>query len=661
MVERSTCYIWLASAMLLLMVVPAYGITLSMESGGGSQKSFLTESHDLDASAYLLEQAVLTGGSIENAGHISGQGLNDQSKLIGSGEQTALGKISSSGIIESAASTYASCGSLSLVQSVNALGRSETEVSGMDSARSSFQKAGVLSGGLSSSQSISLQDESVISSQISSIAGALGYADGAAASSGDSVKATGGLNGIGTVQGQITASTSEIARISGNVEASSTQSSAYSAVKTRSGGVDDYSYLSSDDWLSSEIDARSGKDANLAQNLNALGDVQVYTSTEDEMFAGQYGAGDQELSGSTSVASGGFLKTEMNQIREVGSTASNLVPAPGSWIWSYYGGYISANPSLIQDASGKDFSFVRGGDNGLYALTGNNWYWLGGYITSDPTAVKDSQGKIHTLARGGDSSLWDNVLDTGTLNAQWTGLGGVITSSASAAIDPNSRGKLKIVARGLDNALVGRDLYTEDMSGDWYGFGGSVTSNPNIIFDQQNNFHVFVRDSSSAVMDLRGALDYNGNYQAIWHSLGGSVTSDIKPVLDPRYGNGIDIVARGSDGKVVTGVLNTLCECNHWYGSDAVVSAAGSGSSIYQGNPEPVIDNNRNLHVLYRGEDGALWDAVGTPAGSGYSFSSYSLGGYITSDVDALWDKNANKIKVAARGGDGSLWLNTMG
>lgn len=661
MVERGICYIWLVSAMLLLVVVPANGITLSMESGGGSQRSFLTESQDLDASANLLNQAVLAGGSIQSAGHISGQGSNDQARLIGNGEQTAFGTISSSGLIESAASTYASGGSLSLVQNVNALGRSETEVNGMDSTRSAFQKAGVLCGGLSSSQSISLQDESVVSSQMSSIAGALGYADAAAASSADSVKATGGLNGIGTVQGKITASTSDIPSISGNVQESSTLSNAYSAVKTMYDGKDGYSYLSSDDQLSSDINARSGSDANLAQNLIARGNVQVYTSTNDDLFTRQYDARDQDLSGSTSAASAGSLSAEMNQPGEVGSTTSNLVPTPGSWVWSYYGGYINANPSLIQDASGKDFCFVRGEDNGLWALTGNNWYGLGGYITSDPSAVKDSQGRIHTLVRGSDNSLWDNVLDSRTLSAQWIGLGGIISSSASAAIDPSSTGRLKIVVRGSDNSLWGRDLNTGDMSGGWYGLGGIIASNPNIIFDLQNNFHVFVRDSNNAVEDLKGTLDYNGNYQAAWHSLGGSITSDAKPVLDPRFQNGIDIVARGSDGKVVTNVLNTLCECNSWYGSNAAVSAAGSGSSVYQANPVPVMDNNRNLHVLYRGEDGGLWDAVGTPVASGYTFNSYSLGGYITSDPSALWDKNMNKIKAAARGGDGSLWVNTVG
>lgn len=582
--------------------MPAQCITLSIDS----EESFLTTRHDLDQSTALLDQASISGGSIESSSYLSGQGDNSQFMQMGNDEQTVLGTISTSGLVESASITCASSKSLSLSQNANTLGQSEIETSGKDSSNSASQKAGVLSGGLASAQSISLEDSSITSRQVSSIVGALAYTDAAASSPAETVKATGGLNGIGIVQGQLT---SDGASILGNIHANSLESNAYTAVKTTS----DYSYASSGDQLSSTIDTTT---------------VIIQQSTGD-------------------------IKTD-------DSIANKAIPIPGAWVWSNLGGYAASNPSVIQNNQGENFCFVKGGDNSLYAYTGNDWYGLGGYITSNLCAVKDDQGQIHVFARGGDGSLWDNVFNLDSLMYTWYGLGGYINSDPSAALAPFTNGNLKIAVRGGDNSLWVRDFSPCDLSGGWYPLGGYITSNPQIIFDSQRNLEIFAKDSNNALWCLKGTADDNGMYYGIWHPLGGSITSDAKPIIDPRYPNCIDTVARGSDGNIWGNILDTTTGINNWYGINIPISEPGT---IYQGNPDPIVDGDGDIHIFYRGNDGALWDAVGVykPSENRYNFNGQSLGGFITSDPSALWDKITKQIKIAARGGDGSLWASVIG
>jgi len=589
--------------LLLVIFWPAQCITVSMESANSDQSSFLTTSHDLDQSTTLLDQSIISSNSIKNAGYIFGQGLNSQAVQIGNDEQTAIGKISSSGIIESVAMACASGKSLSLSQSANALGESEIETSGRDISNLAFQKAGVLSGGLTSAQSISLGDNFITSSQVSSIAGSLGYTDTAASSPEETVKATGGLNGIGTVQGQIT---SDGASIQGSIQANSLKSNAYSAVKSTT----DYTYASSGDRLSSTIDSRA--DGAMQQST---GNVQTFTGIDQ-------------------------------------STTSELIPTPGSWVWSGYGGIITSNPCLFRDGWSRKHIFAKGADNSLWDNLEGNWFSLGGNIASDPYAILDPKGKIHILVAGSDGALMDNVFDTSSTdqsqwNSRWLNLGGYITSTPDAIVDRRQNFHLDIVVKGADGALCIRDLNTLDWSGDWTYLGGSITLNPHITGDTDSfpyNFIVYARGSDGT---LQAAVvpwsDNSGSYKCSWHNLGGQITSDPKPLFN-------HVLARGTDGSLWDHTGYYLNE----EGAFVNTKWAGLGGYII-GNPEPVIDSSL-IHTFVRGGDGSLWENIVDEYSFDPSSSNqwYCLGGYLTSDASAL---RGQYLEVVARGGDMGVWM----
>ena len=572
---------------LLFIIAPAHCISLNINSCG----SFLSADQTFDQSTRSITQSVISGNTIASSGYISGQGDNTQTITSGNSQQTALGSISSSGLIESAAAAKTSDNSVALAQSTNALGLSEMATSGLNSDDSAIQKAGVLSGDLSSSQSIFLGKSSITSSQGVSAEGALAYID---SSVGDT-KATGGLNGVGKLTGHLS---SQDDAIQGAIQG---ESNAYSALKT----PHEYSYTSGDQLS-----------ASLGQTLQSTNEVQTFASTSSE---------------------------------------SALIPVPGSWVWNGYGGYLTSNPSIAKNDQGDTFCYVRGGDNALYVLAGKDWYGLGGVITSDPYAVKDYQGIIHVFARGADGSLWDDRTNTASKTHSWLGLGGYITSDPSAVV--TIAGMMDIVARGGDGGLWINTLNPYDNTNAWYGLGGQIASNPQIIQDSQNNLNIFTRGGAGDLWVMRGILGSDNIYHGSWYSLGGQIRSDPKPMIDPNYPYIINVVAVGADGDLWGNVLNTNDMGNTWHDLNAPVSPA---SSVYQGNVEPLADASGNIHIFYRGTGGDLKDMMGTyyPQQKGYGFSDYSLGGYITSDPDAVLV--GSMIKVAARGGDGSLWINEV-
>jgi hypothetical protein len=452
---------------------------------------------------------------------------------------------------------------------------------------------------------------------------------------------------------------SDSASASGTIKAESQDSKAYSAVKSTSSDGDVYSYLSSNGLLTSIISGKANDHVSEDQSLNAQGNVLVYaSSTSEDSSSKSYAANGNAVSGRISASAGSPAVIDNNIKGDVQSTSSNLVPTPGSWAWKGYGGYINTDPFMITDAQGRSHILAAGGDNGLWDNIDGNWYSLGGVITSDPYAVKDQQSNLHILCQGGDGALWDNVFNTQSWTADWHGLGGCITLDPSAAVEPWQDGWVVIAARGLDGSLWLKDINPKDMSSNpWQSAGGYIKSSPYLVFDNQGKMQTLVRGGDDALW-INTGTPTSGGYQIAWKSQGGVITSAAKPLLDPQWGT-LDIFARGSDGKLWVDTLDTQSGIGRWNGLNAGISPAGSGSPIYEGNPEPVADNDGNIHVFLRGNDGSLQDALGTydPNQDVRNYYSYGLGGYITSDPSAI---AGNGVKIATRGGDGSLWVNTI-
>ncbi len=606
-------------------------ISFECTSGGGGGTSSISMSYDLDGSTSLTESSIIGNSKIFSIGSVEGSGINGIAKVASNGQSIVSNSIISQGDLSSTISTYASDDLVSLNQDVQAVGRSETAVSCNSGSTYVAQNAGVLYGTVRSFQAASAQSGMANAVQASSISGVLGYSNGEARSSSNTVKLTGGLNGIGCISGVLTATASDGAEASGFIQADSLESKAYSAIMSTSAEGDAYSYLSSADQLASSLSGSANSFVTSIQNLNSNGDVRIYAaSTSDDSSSKSFDASSEAVSGSISAFAGSSSAIETNLGGDLQSTTAGLIPTPGSWVWNGFGGYLASNPYQIQAVDGTRHIFAKGGDNGLWDNAGGDWQGLGGHITSDPYAINDEEGNIHVFVKGSDNALWQNVLGIG-----WSYLGGSITSNPCAALSPDDR--LVAVVKGEDNSIWLKDLTT----GEWSPLGGIIQSSPQAIYDANGKLHVLVKGSNGALWD---------NVDGAWQALGGSITSDAKPVINPFNDGFVYTFVRGEDGALWCNALDITSNTATWTGLGGFISPAIG--SIINGNPAPVVDTDGLIHTFVRGGDGSLWDNV--------NGNWYNVGGVIESDPNAIRDMYG-RLHVAAVGGDNGLWVNTIG
>ncbi|MDD2754699.1 MAG: hypothetical protein PHS80_04125 [Methanothrix sp.] len=597
--------------------------------------------YDLDVDTDLAYKSVLGDGRISSSLSAEGNGRNKIDQSAGNQETSISSSIDSIGILSSTASGYASSDIIQVGQNLQSIGQSDSSVSGASGSVSTAQNAGVLEGYITTSQMITAGSGTISSLQATNLAGALGYADGVAQSSDNTVHLTGGLNGVGGMSGVLGATASDGVSAVGSFEADSLESKTYSAVKSTSADGDAYSYLSSAGHMESSMSGSANGHVTSNQELDANGDVKVYaSSTSDDSSSKIYDVEGESVSGSMSASAGSPATIDTDLVGDIQNSESSFVPTPGSWVWNGFGGILTSNPFQLEADDGKTHIFAKGTDNGLWDNVDGDWQGLGGTIDStysDPFALQDEQGDIHILVKSSDGALWDRVYNGG-----WWNLGGTLTSNPSAAFELGSDGYMYIVVRGTDNALWSRELNTADMSGDWYFCDGVLASNPQIIFDSEGNWHTFVRGSDNALWDLNMIKKDDHFYEGEWSSLGGIITSDTIPVVDPFNPNLIYTSVRGGDESLWYNTLDTTLGTSTW--------TYLGGHMV--GNPAPVVDTDGVLHNFVRGNDRQLWDnADGT---------WYDLDGYLTSSPNAIRDKEG-KLHVAVVGGDNGLWVNTVG
>ena len=248
--------------------------------------------YGLDSSSKPGQSIAISDGRISSNQFVEGSGTNKIAQIAGNKEASVSSSISSLGAVSStAASSYISGDAIAIGQNIQAAGQSECTISGASGSNSAAQKAGVMDGAISSSQTALAQSCTIGVLQSWNIAGALGYSDGVAQSSDDIVKLTGGLNGMGDMSGFMGAIASDGASASGSFLADSIESKAYSAVKSTSANGDAYSYLSSTDQLASSMSSSADGHVSSTQDLTAEGDVRVYaSSTSDDSHSKSYDA-----------------------------------------------------------------------------------------------------------------------------------------------------------------------------------------------------------------------------------------------------------------------------------------------------------------------------------------------------------------------------------
>lgn len=314
--------------------------------------------------------------------------------------------------------------------------------------------------------------------------------------------------------------------------------------------------------------------------------------------------------------------------------------------WTKLGGFLTSKHSAIMDNQGRRHVFARGGDNALWDNVDGSWIYIGGSLTSAPYAAKDKNGRIHIVVRGGDLALWDFVFDTASWNGGWRGLGGQLSSMATAAMEPTYGNYMKIVARGLDNSLWLCDFNVNDLSSyGWSGFGGVLNSWPFIMFDSNSRAHILVEGGDNALWDNRGVLS-GDLYMHNWHGLGGIISDAPFATLEPGYSSYLLAQVRGGDNALWMADINGLSDpetCN-WIGFGGVLGS----------EPFASTDASGRVHTFVRGSDGSTWENVFSSSPWNPSGNRWiGHGGAITWSPQALLD---GQTYAYVQGTDGAIW-----
>ena len=323
-------------------------------------------------------------------------------------------------------------------------------------------------------------------------------------------------------------------------------------------------------------------------------------------------------------------------------------PMPSATAWTSLGGYTAYKHSAIMDNQGRRHVFIIGGDLALWDNVDGSWVYIGGNIRSTPYPAKDKFGRIHLVVLGADYSLWDFIFDTSSWTGTWRGLGGYLSSMATAAMEPTYGNYMKIVARGGDNSLWYWDFNVNDLSSyNILGLGGNLKSKPFVIFDSNSRIHILARGGDNGLWDNRGVLS-SGSYVHNWHGLGGTITETPFATLEPGWPSTIAAMVRGTDNALWMADINVLSnpETCTWYRLGGAISSDAFAAT----------DSANRIHTFARGSDGGMWENVFSsspwnPSGAhwighgGFIFSPQALisgsqtYAYVSGEDDAIWRK----------------------
>ncbi len=197
--------------------------------------------------------------------------------------------------------------------------------------------------------------------------------------------------------------------------------------------------------------------------------------------------------------------------------------------WSKIGGYIypgtgpSATLWLAQDSHDVKLAvLVTGGDRALWHLTSTSvWQRIGGVLTSSPAASLQPPGGLYAYVRGADGALWEYNASA----AKWTTLSGYIFPGTGPAADLTQLGP-DVVVTGGDHALWYR--HKDEHAAVWQPWAsakGYLTSSPTMTAANPGE-QVFVRGGDGALWTIAGTVSLvpPDNSQITWggwSSIGG--------------------------------------------------------------------------------------------------------------------------------------------
>lgn len=276
--------------------------------------------------------------------------------------------------------------------------------------------------------------------------------------------------------------------------------------------------------------------------------------------------------------------------------------------------------------------------------------WLLGSTAIDPRHVAISGGTI-TDESGNTSTCTSRVPGTG---AQWSGLGGVLTTSVGVAAtsssctrdQPGCEGAFDVFGPGSDSLLF-HITQTAPVGpwGPWAGFGSTAFAGEPAV-GRTYNFGLL----EVLVVGSDGWLWYTS--QTAPGSWDGSpwirLVPGVKghPALIRNLHGELQAFVRGTDDSVIF-VTQSYPGSNFWG-----VSSLGG---IITSDPAAALDSSGTSVVVALGTDHALW-ASGV-AGDGTTLLPWqSLGGSLQGTPSLV--ARAGFLNVFARGTDNSVWFN---
>jgi hypothetical protein len=283
---------------------------------------------------------------------------------------------------------------------------------------------------------------------------------------------------------------------------------------------------------------------------------------------------------------------------------------------------------IDSDAVDADVA-VAGGSTGL-PFTGTP-------IDTNSPAVAETANTVNLLTRSSGGILQTKTWSPGSGWSNWTGLGGILTSSPGASAQSGSQ--LATAVRGRDGAAW--VMRSGGGQGSWTSLGGVLTSAPAIAAWANNHLSVAVRGFDGATW-WRTSSD-GGKTWGSWSSLGGKGMPDSAPALTATPNGGVAAFVEGEDGREWVDTLTG----GSWSGWQSL-------GGWVRGDVAATV-HGYVVETFVRGKDNALWHRwrIGN-VWSGWQ----SMGGILTSSPGS--GSIAQRADVAVIGKDGNIWMRTI-
>jgi hypothetical protein len=196
-------------------MTPALSISVSFGGGDGASSVSTSTKYNLDDSARLQEQTVLSGSGIVQSRAAAGSGHNLIDQSVSGNGYNVNNVIDSSGSFSTSSSTAASGDSVGLSQNLVGSGDLSASLSGNTDSGSSSQIAEVNNGALSTSQGLAAAN-GVYAGQSTSLSGESGGIGSSSSSATNDVNVAGGFSGQGNLEADLSAMTSDRSSVDGD-------------------------------------------------------------------------------------------------------------------------------------------------------------------------------------------------------------------------------------------------------------------------------------------------------------------------------------------------------------------------------------------------------------------------------------------------------------